>query len=219
MEQSTAKQNLLCSNKKEIEKNFKLICDKIQPVNLKLTNQNNLEKIDEFGEKNNYINNYSNKSEQNTTIFSNNNLNNININNFNLSENNLNNLNDTIRRNKLRSLIELKSDDINPNINDKDNISLDQKMSLYNSKLINLESFTKDKYTELIKQINVLKKNYLILTNFIKKEKKNKTSNSNNISGYKTLTNNSAVHKRTNILGNIFVTNNENKNVLNLTSN
>jgi hypothetical protein len=92
-------------------------------------------------------------------------------------------------------------------------------MSLYNSKLINLESFTKDKYTELIKQINVLKKNYLILTNFIKKEKKNKTSNSNNISGYKTLTNNSAVHKRTNILGNIFVTNNENKNVLNLTSN
>ena len=219
LEQSTAKQNLLCSNKKEIEKNFKLICDKIQPVNLKLTNQNNLEKIDEFGEKNNYINNYSNKSEQNTTIFSNNNLNNININNFNLSENNLNNLNDTIRRNKLRSLIELKSDDINPNINDKDNISLDQKMSLYNSKLINLESFTKDKYTELIKQINVLKKNYLILTNFIKKEKKNKTSNSNNISEYKTLTNNSAVHKRTNILGNISVTNNENKNVLNLTSN
>ena len=185
LEQSTAKQNLLCSNKKEIEKNFKLICDKIQPVNLKLTNQNNLEKIDEFGEKNNYINNYSNKSEQNTTIFSNNNLNNININNFNLSENNLNNLNDNLRRNKLRSLIELKSDDINPNINEKDNISLDQKM----------------------------------LTNFIKKEKKNKTSNSNNISGYKTLTNNSAVHKRTNILGNISVTNNENKNVLNLTSN
>ena len=92
-------------------------------------------------------------------------------------------------------------------------------MSLYNSKLINLESFTKDKYTELIKQINVLKKNYLILTNFIKKEKKNKASNSNNISGYKTLTNYSAVHKRTNILGNISVTNNENKNVLNLTSN
>ena len=86
LEQSTAKGNLLCSNKKEIEKNFKIICDKIEPVNLKLTNQKNLEKIDELREKETNTNNFSNKSEQNTTIFSTNNLNSININNFNLSE-------------------------------------------------------------------------------------------------------------------------------------
>jgi len=51
LEQSTNKKNMLCSNKKEIEKNFKAICEKIQPINLKLNNPQSLEKIDEFGEK------------------------------------------------------------------------------------------------------------------------------------------------------------------------
>ena len=220
LEQSTAKGNLLCSNKKEIEKNFKIICDKIEPVNLKLTNQKNLEKIDELREKETNTNNFSNKSEQNTTIFSTNNLNSININNFNLSENKNENgdkhINE-IRKTKLKSLIELKDEENNINTEEKHNISLDQKMTIYNTKLVNLESFTKDKFVELNKQVNSLKKNYIILTHFIKKEKKNK--NSNKINEYKTLTNNSAVHKRKNILGNISVTNNENKNLLNLTSN
>ena len=225
LEQSTAKGNLLCSNKKEIEKNFKIICENIQPVNLKLTNQKNLKKIDEQEEKNTFNNNYSNKSEQNTTIFSTNNLNNININNFNLSENKNenenNNLNETLRKSKLKSLIELKGDDNNITIDEKDNITLAQKMTIYISKLINLETFTKDKFFELIKQINNLRKNYLILTNFIKieKKKKNKNVNSNKIFDYETLTNNSEIRKRTNILGNISLTNNENKNILNLTNN
>ena len=38
LEQSTAKVNKLASNKKEIEDNFKNICNKIQPINLKLVN-------------------------------------------------------------------------------------------------------------------------------------------------------------------------------------
>ena len=38
LEQSTAKVNKLASNKKEIEENFKNICNKIQPINLKLNN-------------------------------------------------------------------------------------------------------------------------------------------------------------------------------------
>ena len=38
LEQSTAKANKLASNKKEIEENFKNICNKIQPINLKLNN-------------------------------------------------------------------------------------------------------------------------------------------------------------------------------------
>ena len=225
LEQSTAKGNLLCSNKKEIEKNFKIIRENIQPINLKLTNQKNLEKIDELGEKNTFYNNYSNKSEQNTTIFSTNNLNNININNFNLSENKNenenNNLDENLRKSKLKSLIELKGDDNNITIDEKDNITLAQKMTIYITKLINLESFTKDKFFELIKQINSLRKNYLLLNNFIKieKKKKNKNINSNKIFGYEALTNNSEIRKRTNILGNISLTNNENKNILNLTNN
>ena len=225
LEQSTAKGNLLCSNKKEIEKNFKIIRENIQPINLKLTNQKNLEKIDELGEKNTFNNNYSNKSEQNTTIFSTNNLNNININNFNLSENKNenenNNLDENLRKRKLKSLIELKGDDNNITIDEKDNITLAQKMTIYISKLINLETFTKDKFFELIKQINSLRKNYLLLNNFIKieKKKKNKNINSNKIFGYEALTNNSEIRKRTNILGNISLTNNENKNILNLTNN
>ena len=67
LEQSTAKGKILCSNKKDIEKNFKSICDKIQPINLKLNNQKKLEKIDELGEKN-INNNFSIKSENNNTI-------------------------------------------------------------------------------------------------------------------------------------------------------
>ena len=46
LEQSTAKVNKLASNKKEIEDNFKNICNKIQPINLKLNNTG-LEQIPE----------------------------------------------------------------------------------------------------------------------------------------------------------------------------
>ena len=99
LEQSTVKGNELASNKKKIEENFKSICNKIQPVNLKLNNQNNLEKIEEYVEKNN---NLTNKSEQNTTIFSH------NINNNNIEITNNSNSNNILgRNNKLKELIEL----------------------------------------------------------------------------------------------------------------
>ena len=227
LEQSTAKGNILCSNKKEIEKNFKLICDKIQPINLKLNNPKNLEKIEESGEKNinNINNNFSDKSEQNTTLFTNNNLNNININNFNVNESNLvANLKNILEKNKLKELLQVEDND-NEKTNDnnntnKENINIDQRMNIYDTKLINLETFTKDKFFELIKQINYLKKHYAIITNFIKKERKIKNLNSIKISEYKTMNNNinnSAIHKRENIIGNLSMTNNENRNVLNLT--
>jgi hypothetical protein len=226
LEQSTAKGNILCSNKKEIEKNFKLICDKIQPINLKLNNQKNLEKIEESGEKN-ILEKFSNKSDQNTTLFTNNNLNNININNFNINESNLgSNLKDILEKNKLKELLQVGDNDAEKINNDnkeagKENMNLDQRMNNYDTKLVNLESFTKDKFFELIKQINYLKKHYTIISNFIKKEKKIKNLNSIRITEYKTMnnTNNSAIHKRENIIGNLSITNNENKNTLNLTSN
>ena len=226
LEQSTAKGNILCSNKKEIEKNFKLICDKIQPINLKLNNQKNLEKIEESGEKN-FLEKFSNKNDQNTTLFTNNNLNNININNFNINESNLGtNLKDILEKNKLQGLLQVEDNDPEKIINnnneaEKENMNIDQRMNAYDTKLVNLESFTKDKFFELIKQINYLKKHYAIITNFIKKEKKIKNLNSIKITEYKTInnTNNSAIHKRENIIGNLSMTNNENKNTLNLTSN
>ena len=228
LEQSTAKGKILCSKKKEIEKNFKLICEKIQPINLKLNNPNNLEKIDESGEKNNN-NNFSNKSEQNTTLFSNNNLNNININNFNINENNPgSNLKDIFEKTKLKELFEIqenksenKKNDNNISEKENENININQRMNSFDTKLIDLESFTKEKFFELIKQINNLKKNYAVLTNYIKKEKKIKNLNSIKILGYKTNnnTNNSAIHKSENIIENTSITNNENKNMLNLTSN
>ena len=218
LEQSTAKGNILCSNKKEIEKNFKNIRDTIQPINLKLNNPKMLELIDESGEKI-INNNISNKSEKSASLFDNN----INIKDFNINENNKGtNMNNQMKQNTLNEMNAINrkfEENISNDV--QENINIDKRMNLYDTKLINLESFTKDKFIELIKQINYLKKNYTILTNYLKKEKKKKNSNSITISGCKTINNinNSAIHKRENILGNISITNNDSKNKLNLTSN
>ena len=209
LEQSSAKGNILCSNKKEIEKNFKSICDKIQPINLKLNNLLNLEKIDESSDKNNINNYYSNKSDKN--IFSNNNLNNVDINNFNINEN----MTSVIKKNKLKELIEAK-DKIEENNNidnnkEKVNINIEDRMNLYDTKIINLEE-----------QINSLQKNIIKIINSIKKEKekKNKNVNSIKILGYKTINNinNSLINKKENNFCNNSMTNHENKKILNLTS-
>ena len=221
LEQSTAKGNNLASKKKEIEDNFKSICNLIQPMKLKLNNQN-LEKIEEFGgEKNN--NNLTNRSEQNTTIFSH--SKNININNSEKSNNLLG------KNNKLKELIELteKLEDnnnslrtnrtnytIKNNNNETNCNNIDKRMNLYDKKLEDLESFTKDKIFEMIKQISILKK--LLLTNVIKKEGQN--LNSIRASDYNTINNNSSLI-RVNFFNknNKKPFNNENKNCLNLTSN
>ena len=213
LEQSSAKGNILCSNKKEIEKNFKSICDKIQPINLKLNNLLNLDKIDESVDKNNIINNnnnFSNKSEQ--SIFSNNNVNNININNFHLNEN----ITTTVlKKNKLKELIEAKdkTEENNNSINnkkEKENINLEERMNLYDTKIINLEGLINSLQKNIIKIINSIKK---------EKEKKNKNVNSIKILGYKTInnTNNSFMNKKENNFCNNSMTNKENENILNLT--
>ena len=241
LEQSTAKGNKLTSNKKQIEENFKLICNRIQPVNLKLNNPKKLEKIDEYGEKNNNI---TNKSEQNTTIFSHNINSNINSNinnNININDNS----NNIGRNNKLKELVELtekleeNDNSIKTNIiynnsckkNNDNEINcdnIDKRMNTYDKKLDDLESFTKEQILEVIKQISFLKKNYLILTNIIKKEKEKEKQhfNSFNLNDYNTINSiNNSTHSRANIFNkginnsnkNLF--NNENKNTLNLTTN
>jgi hypothetical protein len=192
LEQSTAKGKILCSNKKDIEKNFKSICDKIQPINLKLNNQKKLEKIDELGEKN-INNNFSIKSE--------------------------NNSNETNIKNRLKNSFE-SNEKIGEN-NENKNIILNKKLEFYDNKLINLESITNDKYFELINQINLLKKNFTILAKVIKKEKKMKILNSKKIQENKNINNisNSVIYKRGNkFLGNESISDKENINTLNLTS-
>ena len=211
LEQSTAKGKILCSNKKDIEKNFKSICDKIQPINLKLNNQKKLEKIDELGEKN-INNNFSIKSENNNTILNNNKM---NINYFNINQNG----NETNIKNRLKNSFE-SNEKIGEN-NENKNIILNKKLEFYDNKLINLESITNDKYFELINQINLLKKNFTILAKVIKKEKKMKILNSKKIQENKNINNtsNSVIYKRGNkFLGNESISDKENINTLNLTS-
>ena len=265
LEQSTAKVNKLASNKKEIEENFKNICNKIQPINLKLNNLP-LEQIPEQNKPEKDNNNVTNKSEQNTTILThniNNNLNNTNSNAINITNhtnnitnnsnviNNNENLNKTkTRNNKLKALVDSKekieennitiksgkskyiskhinnnssnnnnntnnTNTINTNetlLNDTINFSIDKKMNIYDKKLGDLESFTREQIIEIVKQINLLKKTYTYITNMMKREKSNSNSfKSNNH-------NNEQSHGNTNSLNNNYI-NNENKNSLNLTGN
>ena len=269
LEQSTAKVNKLASSKKEIEENFKNICNKIQPINLKQNNlpleqipeQNKPEKKKEKEkEKEKDKNNMINKSEQNTTILShniNNNLNNTNIVSNNINSNNAtNNSNITnstdnlskvnkTRNNKLKALIDSKDKSEDNNIttksnkskyipkyitnntnntnntnetllNDTINFSIDKKMNVYDKKIGDLETFTREQIIEIIKQINILKKTFTYITNIIKKEKNSssfKSNSNNNIHNV-----NEQSHGNSNSLNNNYV-NNENKNSLNLTGN
>ena len=134
LEQSTAKVNKLASNKKEIEDNFKNICNKIQPINLKLNNLP-LEQIPEQNlkqEKAKEKNNITNKSEQNTTILSHNINNNTNITdntNYNINTNLNSHINQNLdksknsRNNNLKSLVDSKEKFEESNITIKSNNS------------------------------------------------------------------------------------------------
>ena len=224
LEQSTAKGNNLASQKKDIDNNFKEICNEIQPINLKLNIiQNKIEKIEANSDNKNNNNNNINRSEQNTTIFSNNINNNIDNSNLSISNNIVS------RNNKLKELIELTeklednySQTNHSKINNNDNClnDLDQKMNIYNKKLGDLESFTKEQLLDIIKQMNLLKKSYFIITKVLQKENKNiypfKLNELNTI--------NSLLNKASQSKPNIFnkntnLINNENKNILNLTTN
>ena len=133
LEQSTAKGNILCSNKKEIEKNFKNIRDTIQPINLKLNNPKMLELIDESGEKI-INNNISNKSEKSASLFDNN----INIKDFNINENNKGiNMNNQMKQNTLNEMNAINrkfEENISNDV--QENINIDKRMNLYDTKLI-----------------------------------------------------------------------------------
>ena len=247
LEQSTAKVNKLASNKKEIEDNFKSICNKIQPLNLKLNNLP-LEQIPE--QKNKQDNNkdkdkdkdkdMSNKSEQNTTILSHN----INTNNTNNNNEN-NSVTNKVRNNKFKDFVESKdkekieesnttvkssksktkskyysynSYNVNDSsLNDAINCNIEKKMNVYDKKIGDLECFTKEQIIEIIKQINLLKKTYSFVANMLKKDK---NINTVKLSGHNSVHNSifDQSHGSVNSFNNNYLTN-ENKNSLNLTGN
>jgi hypothetical protein len=243
LEQSTAKVNKLASNKKEIEDNFKSICNKIQPINLKL-NSLPLEQIPEQkikGESNKdkeKDKDITNKSEQNTTVVSH------NLNTNNTTNNNNENVNVTnkVRNNKFKDFVESKdkekiedtnttakssksktkskyySHNINDNaLNDAINCNLEKKMNIYDKKIGDLECFTKEQIIEIIKQINLLKKTYSFVENILKKDKGvNSVKSSAHTNPHNNLFDQS--HASGNSFNNNYV-NNENKNGLNLTGN
>ena len=284
LEQSTAKVNKLASNKKEIEENFKNICDKIQPINLKLINppleqipeQNNKEEKEINTENKENINikekinttnlikeeinpkdkkrySITSKSELNTTILTKNENNNtfsLNNNIINNVDNNNNNNKKSkdIKNNKSKIILESKdkNDDNNSSnklrtstaksnrgkivskltnssqnanndtilLNETINTNIDKKLNVYDKKLGDLESFTREQIYEILKQLSLIKKAYSFVAGIIKKDKF--PNNNMRLSGHNT---------SHNIMGsggdNFFnnYVNNENKNTMNITGN
>ena len=302
LEQSTAKANKLASNKKEIEENFKNICNKIQPTNLKLNNlpleqipeqKNNtdkekeketnkeIEKIEENINKNESINinaavnvkeivnekeknrfSITNKSELNTTILSKNELNNNTISTMNNNNNitnmekiinkkskeirnskskimlesrektdesssiNMNNTNNYLRNsinstnksNKSKALTKVVNPNPNPNnensnLNETINLNIDKKMNIYDKKIGDLESFTREQIYEIMKQLSLIKKAYVFVTGILKKDK---CTNNMRLSGHNT-SHNIMGQSGDHIFNNYI--NNENKNTMNITGN
>ena len=285
LEQSTAKVNKLASNKKEIEDNFKNICNKIQPINLKLNslpleqipeqkanNEKEKEILAESINKNETINinieanikevvnpkeknrfSLTNKSELNTTILSKNELNNntmsTNNNNGDISNNNKrnkdvrnskskimveskeksednNNMNNSInntrnsinKSNKNKMLTKLVNSNQNNNndniiLNETINSNIDKKMNIYDKKIGDLESFTKEQIYEIMKQLSLIKKAYAFVAGILKKEK---FTGNMKLNGYNTshnLLGQSGEHVFNNYI------NNENRNSMNMTGN
>ena len=126
LEQSTAKKDMLASNKKEIEQKFKNACSNIEPINLLDKNNNN-----------NCKNNFNSNSEQNSN--ENNNINNIKykqILNFNHTSeietgnqdtnsqiNNNNNETERERENNINYNTSINVNELHPNINERDTIN------------------------------------------------------------------------------------------------
>jgi hypothetical protein len=118
LEQSTAKKDMLASNKKEIEQKFKNACSNIEPINL-------LDKSN----SDNYKNNFNSNSKQNT-----NENNNINFNHTSENEtgnqetysqinNNNNNETERERENNINYNTSININELHPNINECDTIN------------------------------------------------------------------------------------------------
>ena len=173
LEQSTNKKDNLASNKKIIEENFKVICNKISPLNLN--------KINCSGDNISLNENYN-------EIFQNQNLHN----NLNIEENFKANTMSTEKTeegkvgNSNRNSNNIRS--ININQNDYD--FMNKKIDIFEKKLFDLESILKEKIFEVLSQFDNLQN--IFFSSIIKNKKPNNENNINNINlsnskNYKTL--------------------------------
>ena len=143
LEQSTNKKDKLASNKKKIEDNFKIICNKISPLNLNKTNE-----IKENKEIKDSLSINENESEK----FQFENINN----NLNICENLKINTN-TISTEKTEEHRTGNNNNIcTININQNDYNILNKKIDLFDKKIFDLESLLKEKIFEILLQMDNL---------------------------------------------------------------
>ena len=143
LEQSTNKKEKMASNKKTIEDNFKIICNKISPLNLNKTNE-----IKENKEIKDSLSINENESEKYQ-------FENIN-NNLNICENVKINTN-TISTEKTEEYRPGNNNNIcSININQNDYNLLNKKIELFDKKIFDLESLLKEKIFEILLQMDNL---------------------------------------------------------------
>ena len=148
LEQSTNKKDIINSNKKKIEENFKINRSKISKLNLN---------------KNNNIVDVTNSTEKTDDVFSNNNINN---NNKYASNNNINiSISGILNKNNNNNSDNNNVSNVN-NVNNNININtLNKKMDLLDKKLFGLESLLKEKIIEILYQMEKLQNFFNILFN------------------------------------------------------
>ena len=156
LEQSTNKKDKLASNAKKIEDNFKVICNKISPLNLNKNNEEISIKtiINENDENSNINNNNAGHSE------------NIKLNTVSTEKteetpkvnviNTFSNINNACNANNTNNVSGSNNNKCVININQNEYNSLNKKLDLFDKKLYDLESLLKEKIVEILLQIDNL---------------------------------------------------------------
>ena len=140
LEQSTNKKDLLASNKKKIEDNFKNICNKISHLNLNQNDEQKEDTIRIINENDEFINNNMNSPEKIKGI--------------------------TISTEKTEEPKVGVSNNFHSNINkENDYSSLSKKMEIFDKKLVDLEALLKQKLFEIFSQMDNLQNVCSISTN------------------------------------------------------
>jgi hypothetical protein len=190
LEQSTNKKEIMGSNKKKIEENFKVICNKIAPLNLNKANdkksytQKNLSSIKIINENDVYQN-------ENSTLIGDN----CKIN--------------TISTEKTEEIKTGNSNNIcNININQNDYNSLSKKMDSFDKKLLDLESLLKEKIIEILLQIENLQNTCGYSLNNQRKSFNQKLNNINNAINFPDNLNINNINSQSDFLYNNFRRNN-----------
>jgi hypothetical protein len=190
LEQSTNKKEIMGSNKKKIEENFKVICNKIAPLNLNKTNdkksytQKNLSSIKIINENDVYQN-------ENSTLIGDN----CKIN--------------TISTEKTEEIKTGNSNNIcNININQNDYNSLSKKMDSFDKKLMDLESLLKEKIIEILLQMENLQNTCSYSLNNQRKSFNQKLNNINNAINFPDNLNVNNINSQSDFLYNNFRRNN-----------